>query len=124
MRFKNMLIGKYVRIYKMQTFCRETFGYSVRTRNLATGQKVATERGAYVFHVRIRNFYSRDDVSRSTAGKRETVTKGKRKKQKRYLIDTLINLHHKHLVENPSIKVSYSLFCKLQPFWVLIPSSK
>jgi len=53
MRFKNMLIGKYVRIYKMQTFCRETFGFSVRTRNLATGQKVATECGAYVFHVRI-----------------------------------------------------------------------
>lgn len=42
---------------------------------------------------KIQNFFYRDDVSRATAGKKETVTKKQDKKQKRYLLDTLYNLH-------------------------------
>ena len=37
-------------------------------------------------------FYNRDEISRSTSGKRECKTKCKKKMQIRYLTDTLINL--------------------------------
>lgn len=37
----------------------------------------------------IKNYLLRDDVSRATAGKRETVTSKKLKMQKRYLLDTM-----------------------------------
>lgn len=38
----------------------------------------------------LEKFYNRDDISRSTAGKRETRTKNKRKVQIRYLVNTFI----------------------------------
>lgn len=43
----------------------------------------------------MQRFYKRDDVSRATAGKKETRTKFKQKVQKRYLLDTLQNLYKK-----------------------------
>ena len=67
------------------------------------------------------SFFQRDDVSRMTAGKKDTVTKNKIKRQKRYLNDTLANLHKQFLSENPTVSVSYSTFCRLRPFHVLIP---
>lgn len=45
-------------------------------------------------------FYDRDDVSRVTTGRKQTITRNKVKKQKRFLVDTLLNLHRKFLSEN------------------------
>ncbi len=42
--------------------------------------------------------------------------------QKRFLMDTLKNLHKKYLLENPRKSVSYSLFCRFQPYWVVQPT--
>ena len=42
--------------------------------------------------------------------------------QKRLLSDSLLNIHRKFLTENPDKMISYSLFCKLRPFWVVHPS--
>lgn len=41
----------------------------------------------------IKQFHLRDDISRNTAGKRETKTRGKKKMQIRYLTDTLQNIY-------------------------------
>jgi len=65
----------------------------------------------------IRSFYERDDVSRVCPGVKDTVTRRGLKKQKRLLNDTIKNLHEKFTQEGNS--VSYSLFCRLRPFWVL-----
>ena len=54
--------------------------------------------------------------------KNQTITRGKAKMQKRFLNDTIKNLHHKFLLENPSIQLSYALFCFMRPFWVVHPS--
>ena len=43
------------------------------------------------------------------------------KKQRRLLVDTRYNLWKEYESENRE-KVSYSLFCKLQPFYVVDPS--
>lgn len=54
-------------------------------------------------------------------GKKECITKNKIKKQKRYLTDSLKQLHNKFLTCS-SFTISYSAFCKLRPFWVLAPT--
>lgn len=66
----------------------------------------------------IQNFFERDDISRATSGKKEFITKKKKRKQKRYLLDTMKNLHK--IFETEFCKVSYSYFCKQRPFWVHI----
>ncbi|CAG4947564.1 unnamed protein product [Parnassius apollo] len=67
-------------------------------------------------------YFEEDENSRMCAGKKEFVTKGKIRKQKRYLSDSLQNLHKKYLETNPQYKISYSAFCKLRPFWVRVPN--
>lgn len=67
-------------------------------------------------------YFEEDENSRMCAGKKEFITKGKVRKQKRYLTDSLQNLHKKYLEANPQYKISYSAFCKLRPFWVRVPN--
>lgn len=56
------------------------------------------------------------------AGKNEFVKKGAVKKQKRYLNDNLRNLHNKYCKEHGML--SYSVFCKYRPYWVVFPKEK
>lgn len=65
-------------------------------------------------------FYVRDDVSRATAGKKETRTKFKQKIQKRYLLDTLQNLYKKYKSEGGCY--SYSYFSANRPFYIVPPT--
>ena len=44
------------------------------------------------------------------------------KMQKRFLVDTMKNLHRKFLAENNTSHISYASFCRLRPFWVVHPS--
>ena len=67
----------------------------------------------------MKSFFNRDDVSRATSGKRETVTTTKIKRQKRYLLDNRKNLHKKFKNENPDLKLKYPVFTRLRPFYVL-----
>lgn len=53
---------------------------------------------------RIEQFFLRDDVSRATAGKKETITKQGEKIQKRYLLDTMRNLYNTFILEYPDKK--------------------
>ena len=72
----------------------------------------------------IKEFFNRDDNSRITTGKKQTVTKNKVKEQKRLLLDTMINLHEKFCAENPENNISYVTFTRYRPFWVRQPSMK
>lgn len=69
----------------------------------------------------IREFFLRDDVSMPTAGKRETITRAKNKKQKRILTDSLKNLFEKFRSEFTIHKVSYTTFTRFRPFYVVPP---
>lgn len=68
---------------------------------------------------KINTSFLRDDVSRNTAGKKETITKGKQKVQKRFLLDSLKNLFKAFKSENPNAKCSYFYFTKNRPFYVV-----
>ena len=72
----------------------------------------------------IHTFFIRDDNSRMTTGKKQTVTKNKLKEQKRLLLDTISNLHDKFCAENPTNIISYVTFTRYRPFWVRQPSMK
>ena len=66
----------------------------------------------------IEQFLCRNDNSRLKAGKKSTKTSAKVKKQIYLLNDTLRNLHLKYLAEDTSRRLSYSLFCRLKPFYI------
>ena len=69
----------------------------------------------------IQQFLEDDANSRQAAGKKEFVSRKQIKKQKRYLLDNLKNLHKKFLKTVPFV-ISYSLFARLRPFWVVPPA--
>ena len=54
-------------------------------------------------------------------GKRDTIARNKIKMQKRFLNNTLFNLHQKCLKTN-GLKISYSQFCRFKPFWIVAPN--
>ena len=66
----------------------------------------------------VKTFFEQDDNSRICPGKKDCITRRKIKKQKRFLLDSIKNLHAK-FCQNSSYKLSYSTFCRLRPFWVL-----
>lgn len=70
---------------------------------------------------RVRLFLEEDINSRMMPGKKDTITRKKLKKQKRILTNSMKNLHSQFLLKNNDIKISYTMFCKLRPFWVLDP---
>lgn len=53
-------------------------------------------------------------------GKKDWVKKGKVKKQRRILLDSLKNLHQR-FVKKTSIKLSFATFARARPFWVTQP---
>lgn len=73
----------------------------------------------------VSQFLAKDESSRLTAGKKETITRKKIKKQKRLLNDTLKNLFKKFIMEYPMYKnMSYSLFSSFVPsglFHLMLP---
>lgn len=66
-------------------------------------------------------FYLQDVVSRTTAGKKETLTKSMNKMERHYLLDSMKNFHIKFKKDVP-INVSYALFCRHKPFYVTAPN--
>ena len=101
-------------------------GFSKKRRSLTKSRSVSTFQRKEISNFvgvkkKVRDFFVRDDVSRMTTGKKQTITKDKKKMQKRFLLDTMKTLHRKYLAENPA-ELSYSMFCRLRPFWVVHPS--
>ncbi|KAL4005767.1 hypothetical protein ACER0C_005480 [Sarotherodon galilaeus] len=106
-------------------FASDSLGFSnknFRHHDSLHFERKRTSRFTEDFKKRIKAFYLRDDVSRMTTGTKQTLTKDKLKMQKRFLMDTIENIHRRFLAENPDQMISYSLFCHLRPFWVVNPT--
>lgn len=69
---------------------------------------------------KVKSFYTRNDNSRLITGKRQTKTHKKVKKQRRVLLHNLKILYHKFISEGKT-KISYRVFCRLRPFFVVFP---
>ena len=126
--FARLLTGGIVKRYKMQHMIQKSIGLSAKRfrserlvirfqkrRYITTSKKLAED---------INEFFCRDDNSRQTSGIRETITRQKKKMQKRFLSETIENLHKKFLAEFTKVKISYTSFWRLKPFWVVPPRDK
>ncbi|XP_061564752.1 zinc finger protein 275-like [Cololabis saira] len=120
-----VLSGNILRKYKLQKYARESFGYSKKrdpyTEDLTYHARRCSRLRSEIMKTTT-SFFLRDDVSRMTTGRKQTVTRLKKKMQKRLLTNTMKNLHRKFLSEHIG-DVSYTTFCRLRPFWVVTPSS-
>ena len=56
-----------------------------------------------------------------TTDKQDTITRKKIKHQRMILTDTVLNLHKEFTKKEPRVKLSYSSFCALRPFYVTAP---
>ena len=72
----------------------------------------------------VKSFLEQDENSKVSPGKKETITFKKEKKQKRYLNNILLELHKKFNALQPDMRMSYALFCKFRPFWIVTPNIK
>ncbi|KAJ4934782.1 hypothetical protein JOQ06_007564 [Pogonophryne albipinna] len=112
-----LLSEKMIKKYRCRTYCKKSIGCASRTLRTPKEVQVAKTQKETV-----RQFYLRDDVSRLTTGKKNTLTVRKVKKQRRLLCDSLLNLHKKFVAELQHI--SYAFFCRQRPFWVVTPNEK
>ena len=96
---------------------------SISTSRWGTGDGVEAKRKVKVNPVvsKCKTFFYRDDVSRITTGKKNTITRNRVKMQRRLLSDSLQNLHRKFISEGGP-DISYSFFCNLRPFYVVEPT--
>ncbi|XP_073947824.1 uncharacterized protein [Choristoneura fumiferana] len=92
----------------------EVFGINRNTIKKNTSSNDIT-----VLKKKIQRYFLRDDISRATAGKKETITRSGKKIQKRYLLDTIKNLYKSFKSENSTINCSYFYFTKNRPFFVV-----
>lgn len=111
--------GSLVKKYRIKHYFPRYFE-SRHTKRVPISTRNRKLTKAIVNHAKliVKDFLEDDAHSRMAAGKKECITRHKVKKQKRYLNDTMKNLHKDFLRSNPSMVIGYSTFCKFKPFWV------
>jgi len=109
-----------LRQYGLCTYARSVLGISRRHLSRKVSRKPNIKR--FRLKLKVQEFFQRDDVTRMKSDKQATITRKGEKRQVRLLTDDIKNCHAKFLSENN--KISYSLFCKLRPFWVIKPTER
>lgn len=123
------IIGsKILRKYRVQKcFSKNIVSYKSNKYNNDSNPLEYTRKPYVSKTARLKNelvtFFQDDMVSKMCPGKRDLVRKGKMKKQRRILLDTMKNLHKKFIEESNST-ISFSTFSRARPFWVTRPSCK
>ncbi|PZC75021.1 hypothetical protein B5X24_HaOG206846 [Helicoverpa armigera] len=111
---KNIALNENVKANKSVMDVTKYLGLKSRIRN--TKKKLPNSK----IQNDIETFYNREDISRCTAGKHETRTRGKQKMQIRYLTDTFANLYDIYKKEGG--KYSFTTFFRYKPFYILSPT--
>ena len=112
---------KLVRKHRLQAFMRKSIGISrsaVMTRNAVSKRSSLSELKSET----VRNFFEQDTASRMTGGKKDTITRKKQKRQKRFLLEPVSKLHKVFQKEYQHMKISRAAFARFKPFWVQRPS--
>ncbi|CAC5379288.1 unnamed protein product [Mytilus coruscus] len=124
---RNVVKSNILKKYRFKHFTEKTFSFCRKTKtteHLEYTRKQHKNKTVTKFLKMVREFLQRDENSRCAAGKKETITRNKIKMQKSYLNDDLRHLHEKFYSEFPEHPVSYLMFCKCRPFWIVKPSTK
>uniref|UniRef100_A0A8D8TC48 Uncharacterized protein n=1 Tax=Cacopsylla melanoneura TaxID=428564 RepID=A0A8D8TC48_9HEMI len=120
-KFKQQVCGKLIRKYKLQSqYKRKLRGKHEKGENV--GGENSYKRKSTNYNNNLKDkvvaFFLEEANSRMMPGKKDFVSKGKTKMQKRYLNHSMKKLHSEFLKNNPKTPLSYTLFCKLKPFYV------
>ena len=65
-------------------------------------------------------FLEEDENSKCLPGKKDSISRGGEKKQKRLLLADMKELHSKFNARS-GYEISYSSFCRFRPFWIVFP---
>lgn len=119
--FRRVLSGKIVKKYdvlskEMKMKPLSNISKKSRLLDIERSSRINCEK----LKTSIAKFMEDESSSRLCAGKKDFITKKGERKQKRVMLDTLLNLH-KRFVEKTHMKISYAMFCNLRPFWVVQP---
>ncbi|XP_054259552.1 uncharacterized protein LOC128984273 [Macrosteles quadrilineatus] len=116
--------GKVVKRYRFMTELSKTLSFKMvrhamvpSTRN----ESLNKIKRSQVISNCVKTFLEKDEHSRMCPGAKDTITRKKDKRQKRYLNDTMLNLYKIFSTEHSHLKLSYASFCKLRPFWIVMP---
>ncbi|WAR13068.1 hypothetical protein MAR_027248 [Mya arenaria] len=122
-KLANFICSKQIlKRYGLGAFCSTTLGISRRHMKLKDRKTRVASIRRLNLKEKVKLFLERDDNSRLKADKQATLTKNGVKKQVRLLSHDLKTLHKKLHLEGS--KISYSLLCKLRPFWIIKPTEK
>ena len=120
--------GSILKKYRKIEEAKKAFGLSIKAlnKNSKGEQKsLVPERSKRAISQQtldeVMSFYLREDISRPTAGKNETITRKKQKKQKHFLLDSIHRSYKIYRQEHPASIISLASFRRLRPFWVVIP---
>ncbi|XP_051239172.1 spexin prohormone 2 isoform X2 [Dicentrarchus labrax] len=91
-----------------------------KTRNKLTKDVRSSVKRRQLMGSAIRTFFHRNDVSTIVNGKAQIRRSGQ-VFQRRFLCDTVENLHKRFLMEDPSKKISHAQFFKCRPQSVVLP---
>lgn len=113
---KEILTGKIMKKYGLGTMAKKCMG-------VFSGRHKRFQKGSMVMRAakELLDFFESDDVSRLTAGQKQTITVRGIKKQRRILNYSLQDLHEQFMMENKDMSLSYASFCRQRPWWVLFP---
>lgn len=120
-KFAQILAGKILKKYKMMK--RSSTLVSVfqqrKYSNLNVNEK-RSKRDMFNITARecVRKFLEKDEHSAISPRSKDTVTKNKIIKRKRFLLDSMDNLYKKFMKEE-TFNMSRSTFMKLRPFWIV-----
>ena len=128
----SVVTSRLLKKYRVINICRDNTGISKRRLSRKVTEHIRVtqyKRKSYASKAaRVRNtvtlFLERDDNSRITTSKSDTISRHGIKKQRRLLTDTMTRLHAKFSLEHPDMKVSLSTFCSLRPFWIVQPTAR
>uniref|UniRef100_UPI003590066A uncharacterized protein isoform X2 n=1 Tax=Myxine glutinosa TaxID=7769 RepID=UPI003590066A len=126
-----LFTGAVAKKYRLRSYMQQQLGFSAKRwpkpqndQNDSSFHRCRSATVAVLYKKKVEDFYALDYNSRMTTGKKNTVTRKKKKLQKRLLNDTRKNIHSRFLAENPTSSISYSLFCRLKPYWIVTPTEK
>ena len=124
-----LISSRLIKKYRMIQMCWSNIGIGKKRLLKMTEQVYQYNRSKYNSLSRrmadkVTMFFERDDNSRITTGKNDTLTRNGEKKQRRLLLETMLILHAKYCQENPLNKISYTTFCHLKPHWVMQPTAR
>ena len=116
--FCRFVLGKIIKKYRLRKYATQQLSLYQRRWYADDGFVFRHARPMKPVHNDVEAFYARDDNGRMTTGVKNTITRLKMKKQRRLLTETMKNLHRKFSAES-SFTISYTVFCRLRPFWVV-----